>query len=361
VVATTEAGGLCEPVSGRTVGEIAGENANALKADNGPTVDMLKDVGSEGKTGAAERRIQVRHSVHLPVKITFFASPLVERPSIRMAAERASVRMMAAARPSGRASAERSPAGASTPPGRGLSDHAPPNEPVVVHAFAVDISERGMKVEIAAAPLRSFLEASDPLVQVVVTFTHPDLRSLGPRPGHVQWRRAGGERNTWELGARFDTVIEPDEMNRIIRVGRVGRPEESRRSNAVPIPLLLVSGLALALVGIGWYRSQSADAAERERLEQRLSHAEDELSDLKAADERCRTELNARVTLVAVAAPKAEPPAPAHAPAAPQPASRAPSLDLKGAAPASDEPSAGLAAASDAKPARIAVDAAAEE
>jgi hypothetical protein len=322
-------------------------------------------MGSDAKTGGgAERRIQVRHPVHLPVKVTFFASPLVERPSVRMAAARASVRM-AAERPSGRTSAERSSTGAVTSPVRGTSEQALPNEPVVVHAFAVDVSERGIKLEIAAAALRSFLEASDPLVQVVVAFTHPDLRSLGPKPGHVQWRHIGRDRNTWEVGARFDTVIEPDEMSRIVRAGRVGGSEESERASALPLPLLLVSGLALALLGIGWYRSHSAGEAEREQLEQRLSQAEEELTDLKGAEERCRVELATRRTVVAVAAPLAvsDPPAPAtkRAPPAQEPTNQAPSLDLKGATTAPDEPSAGLAAASNAKPPRVAADAAAEE
>jgi hypothetical protein len=87
--------------------------------------------------------------------------------------------------------------------------------------------------------------------------------------------------------------------------------------------VVLVFGLVLALLSVGWYRSHSAGAAERDRLEQQLSRAEDDLSDLKGAEEHCRAELNVRPTTVAVAAPKAvaDPPARSteRAPAAAEP------------------------------------------
>jgi hypothetical protein len=132
------------------------------------------------------------------------------------------------------------------------------------------------------------------------------------------------------------------------------------------LPVLLVSGLALALLGTGWYRSHSADAAEREGLERQLSSAEDSLSDLKGVEERCRAELSARPKAVAAAAPKAapEPPAPPteHAPGALEPTTKeARALDVKNAAAAPDEPSAGVAPAADARATRSAADGAAED
>jgi hypothetical protein len=291
-------------------------------------------MGGEAKTvSSAERREQVRHAVHLPVKVTFFVSPLLERPSVRMAAARESARM-GVERPSGKMSAERPSARAAISPAQLSPDQAPPSEPLVMHALVVDVSEQGMKLEMAGAPLRALLAASDPLVRLEVVFTHPDLRSIGRKSGHAQWRRAGGDRDTLGLGARFDTVFKPYEMNRILQVGRIGSSEESGRTGAVPV--LLVFGLALALVGIGWYRSHSADAAERDRLEQRVSRAEDDLSDIKGAAERCRAELNARPDTVAVAAPKSATAVP-------------------------DNASAELAPAAAATPGRTAADAAAED
>jgi hypothetical protein len=122
-------------------------------------------------------------------------------------------------------------------------------------------------------------------------------------------------------------------MSRILRVGRIGGSEETERTGT--LPLVLVFGLGLALLGIGWYRSHSADAAERDRLEERLSRAEDDLSDLKGAAERCRAELSVRPTTVPVAAPRVAaelPHATGHAPAAPEPTNQAPALTATDAA-----------------------------
>jgi hypothetical protein len=238
-----------------------------------------------------------------------------------------------------------------------------------MHALAVDVSEHGMKLEIAGAPLRPLLDASDPLVQLELVFTHPDLRSMGSKFGHVQWRRAAGDRDIVGLGARFDTVFQPHEMSRMLRVGRIGGSEEPGRAGV--LPLLLVFGLALALllVGASWHRSHSADAAERDRLERRLSSAEDDLSDVRGAEERCRADLSARAAAAAVASPMAAAPlsalAPAtatgHASAAAGPTNPWPAPDLKDAAAVPDEPSRALAPAADARNPRAAGDAAVED
>jgi hypothetical protein len=326
-------------------------------------------MASEAKGGSAsERREQIRHAVHLPVKVTFFAPSMVERTSVKLGTERQSVKMMAerpsaktiTERPSGKMVAERPSMGMAATPSRRPSELS--NEPLVVHALAVDVSEQGMRLEIAGAPLRALLETSDPLVKLEVAFTHPELRSIGTRLGHAQWRRAG-ERSTWGLGARFDVVFKPHEMSRILRIGRIGNSEDPERSGT--LPLLLIFGFVLALVSIGWFRTHSADAAERDRLQQRLSSVDDDLVELKGAEERCRAELNARPTAAASAGTKAAP-APTPLPAAQaqlaatEPPSQPPALEGKGAASAAEEPSAGVAPPTAARPAHQA-DAAIDE
>jgi hypothetical protein len=251
--------------------------------------------------------------------------------------------------------AERPSARAFVSPAWGSSEQASPSERLVVHAVAVDVSEQGMKLQFVGAPLRAVLEASDPLVQIEVVFTHPDLRSIGPAAGHAQWRLAGGDGDTWGLGVRFDAAFKPHEMSRILRVGRTDSYKESWAPGTLPV---LVFGLASALLGIGWYRSHSAAAAERGLLERRISIAEDALSVLKGAEERCFADLNARPRPEAVAPPKAtaEPSAPAveNAPAALETAKpdQAPALDLQSALPAPSEPHAGLPPIADATDAR---------
>src|SRR5580704_14837755 len=82
------------------------------------------------KEAGAERRAHARFDIHLPVKVTFVASPLVTRGSSKMRAATSSPQAQA---PSAL-------------------------ESVSVYALALDVSERGMKIEIAGLSTRIFLD-----------------------------------------------------------------------------------------------------------------------------------------------------------------------------------------------------------
>jgi hypothetical protein len=199
-------------------------------------------VGS-GTAKGAERRAHSRLPVQLPVRVTLLTTPLIDR---EVAKARAAIS----------------------------------REPVVTQAMALDVSERGLLLEIAGASIQTVLDASDPLVGVEFAFMHPDLRYLGPRAGHVQWRRAGPDRNTWALGARLDVPLTPDDISRIVRCS-TNRPKSR--------PGVAVLFGATALLGVlGWYRSHATDVAERDGTMRRLSMTEDDLIQVKQELERCR-------------------------------------------------------------------------
>jgi hypothetical protein len=203
---------------------------------------------SSGTGRGAERRAHVRFSIQLPVRVTLFTTPLIDRE----------------------VSKARAPIS---------------REPVVIQAMALDLSERGLCLEIAGGSIQAVLDASDPLVGLEFAFMHEGLRDLGPRVGHVQWRRAGSDRNTWALGARLDVPLTATEISRIVRFG-TNRPK-SRPGIAV------VFGTTALLGVLGWYRTHATDMAERDAITRRLSTAEDDLSQLRREMDLCRTSQDA--------------------------------------------------------------------
>jgi hypothetical protein len=203
-------------------------------------------VGS-GTAKDAERRAHARVPIQLPVKVTLLATPLIDREVAK----------------------------ARAPTSR---------EPVVTQAMALDVSERGLLLEIAGGSIQAVLDASDPLVGLEFVFMHDDLRYIGPRAGHVQWRRAGPDRNTWALGARLDVPLTADEISRIVRCS-TNRPK-SRPG------VVVLFGATVLLGALGWYRSHATDVAERDATMRRLSTTEDELTQLRREMDLCRASLD---------------------------------------------------------------------
>jgi hypothetical protein len=149
-------------------------------------------------------------------------------------------------------------------------------------ALAVDVSERGMKLEVAGVSLKALLDSSDLLVRLEVTLAHPQLAHVGPLTGHVQWRGPGTDRNSWTLGARFDAPFHAHVLSQILRFGAT----TAKGTSALPA---LGLGVVALLVAIGWYRAQTAAAVESENAARRLSSAEDDLAEVKSELERCRS------------------------------------------------------------------------
>jgi len=149
-------------------------------------------------------------------------------------------------------------------------------------ALAVDVSERGMKLEVAGASLKALLDSSDSLVRLEVTLAHAQLGPVAPFAGHVQWRGPGAGRNSWTLGARFDAPIPAHVLSQILRHGAPAPKGTSA------LPALVLGGVAI-LVAIGWYRSRSEAAVESENTARRLSSTEDDLAEVKSELERCRS------------------------------------------------------------------------
>jgi hypothetical protein len=153
------------------------------------------------------------------------------------------------------------------------------------HAFdamAVDVSERGMKLEVVGASLKALLDSSDSLVRLEVTLAHAQLGPVAPFAGHVQWRGPGGDRNSWTLGARFDAPIPAHVLSQILRHGA----PIAKGTSALPA---LGLGVVAILVAIGWYRSRTEAAVESENAARRLSSTEDDLAEVKSELERCRS------------------------------------------------------------------------
>ena len=165
----------------------------------------------------------------------------------------------------------------------------------VFDGLAVDVSERGMKLEVAGASLKALLDSSDPLVRLEVTLAHAQLGHVGALTGHVQWRGPGADRNSWTVGARFDAPIPAHVLSQILRYGATA----ARGTNALPA---LGLGVVALLVAIGWYRSQTAAAVETENTARRLSSTEDDLAEAKSELERCRSRQLAPPPAVAGAA-----------------------------------------------------------
>ena len=211
-----------------------------------------------------DRRAHTRFPIRLPVRVTLFTAPLVHREGRN-------------AQPSGAAP-----------------------EPIVIQAMALDVSERGFKLEISGESVKAILDSSDPLVGLEVGFMHDELRSVGARAGHVQWRRAGSDRNTWSLGARLDKALSAEDLTQILRC-----------STSVPRPRragLLVVGVASLVGALAWYGAYANGAAERDTSARRFATIEGELARLRREVDRCRASLDA---LAAAAA--TSPPAPATA------------------------------------------------
>jgi hypothetical protein len=162
--------------------------------------------------------------------------------------------------------------------------------------MALDLSERGLRLEIAGGSIQAVLDASDPLVGLEFAFMQDGLRDLGPRAGHVQWRRAGSDRSTWALGARLDVPLTADEISRVVRFG-TNKPK-SRPGVAV------VLGTTALLGVLGWYRTHATDMAERDATMRRLSTAEEDLIQLRREMDLCRTSQDALRSGPALLAPR---------------------------------------------------------
>jgi len=152
----------------------------------------------------------------------------------------------------------------------------------IFDALAVDVSERGMKLEVVGASLKALLDSSDSLVRLEVTLAHAQLGPVAPLTGHVQWRGPGGDRNSWTLGARFDAPIPAHVLSHILRHGA----PTAKGTSALPA---LGLGVVAVLVAIGWYRSRAEAALESENTARRLSSTEDDLAEVKSELERCRS------------------------------------------------------------------------
>jgi hypothetical protein len=264
---------------------------------------------ADGSTGGgADKRGHVRFAIHLPVKVALFTSPRVVREgshSMRAAREGSSPSIRAAREgslPSMRAAREVSTA-PMRPAGEAWGSQSAMRAARPAHAFdglAVDVSERGMKLEVSGASLKALLDSSDPLVRLEVTLAHAQLGHVGALTGHVQWRGPGADRNSWTVGARFDAPIPAHVLSQILRYGATA----ARGTNALPA---LGLGVVALLVAIGWYRSQTAAAVETENTARRLSSTEDDLAEAKSELERCRSRQLAPPPAVAAAVAHASP------------------------------------------------------
>jgi hypothetical protein len=164
----------------------------------------------------------------------------------------------------------------------------------VFDGLAVDVSERGMKLEVTGASLKALLDSSDPLVRLEVTLAHPLLGHVGTLTGHVQWRGPGADRNAVTLGARFDAPFHAHVLSQMLRYGAT----TAKETNALPAFGL---GVVALLVAIGWYRSQRAATIESENTARRLSGTEDDLAEVKSELERCRSRALAPAAAVGMA------------------------------------------------------------
>ena len=206
----------------------------------------------------ADRRAHTRFPIRLPVRVTLFTAPLVHRE------------------------------------GRNAPTSAAP-EPIVIQAMALDVSERGFKLEMAGESVKAILDSSDPLVGLEVAFMHEELRHVGSRPGHVQWRRAGSDRNTWALGARLDRSLSAEELTEIFRCS--ASVPKSR-----PVGWVVV-GVATAVGALLWYAAHERGLAEREASARRFAAIEEELGRLRRDVDRCRSSAAAPVPLPATSSP----------------------------------------------------------
>jgi len=224
-----------------------------------------------GGGGGAERRAHARFDIHLPVKLTVVASPPVDRASGRLRA---------------------ASSGSST----SSSTAARSTESVLLFALALDVSERGMKIEVAGLSTKFFRDASDPLVRLEVAFTHPRLGHIGTRGGYVRWRRTGKDPHTLALGAWFDGSFTAAELSRIVECGTelpVGKKH----------PWATVAlGIATTLLGVGWYRSHADDVRRDGGNMHRLVDTENALADTQANLERCYAVQAARTQVTTAAA-----------------------------------------------------------
>jgi hypothetical protein len=158
---------------------------------------------STAEAHPAERRVSARRPVLLPIRVSFLRGPDRERVA---------------------------PAGAG---GDALKGQDLP-QLGAIYALALDVSERGMQVELSGAVAKTFLSAIDVMASVQVGFVHKELRRLGDHIARVQWSRTASERDACVLGLKFDKAFDTSAVEAMVRCGPVfAAPESNWKRTAV--------------------------------------------------------------------------------------------------------------------------------